>query len=100
MKQVEALGIDFGSTTAKIVGVDRSGQMIWYLLEPAEPRVEDQVERFLQVARQVIGLLDGIPVVATGYGRRLVQLASRQVTEISCHARGAFQEKGAGGTLV
>jgi predicted CoA-substrate-specific enzyme activase len=100
MKQIEALGIDFGSTTAKIVGVDRSGQMIWYLLEPAEPRVEDQVERFLQVARQVIGSLDGIPVVATGYGRRLVQLASRQVTEISCHARGVFQESGHGGTLV
>jgi len=100
MTKVEALGIDFGSTTAKIVGVSRDGQMLWHLLEPAEPRVEDQVERFLQIAHQTIGSLDGIPVVATGYGRRLIQLASRQVTEISCHARGAYQESGHGGTLV
>jgi predicted CoA-substrate-specific enzyme activase len=38
--------------------------------------------------------------VATGYGRRLVQGAARQVTEITCHARGAFHEFGQGGTLV
>jgi predicted CoA-substrate-specific enzyme activase len=100
MNQIEALGIDFGSTTAKIVGVDHDGKMVWHLLEPAEPRVEDQVEHLLHIACQVNGLLNGIPVVATGYGRRLVQLASRQVTEISCHARGAFQETGQGGTLV
>ncbi len=100
MRQIEALGIDFGSTTAKIVGVDKHGRMLWHLLEPAEPRVEVQVEHLLSVARQLNGSLDGTEVVATGYGRRLVQLASRQVTEISCHARGVFQETGYGGTLV
>ena len=100
MNSIEALGIDFGSTTAKIVGVDRDGQMLWHLLEPAEPRVEEQVQHFLHEAGQVAGSLDGIPVVSTGYGRRLIHLASRQVTEITCHARGAFQETGRGGTLV
>jgi predicted CoA-substrate-specific enzyme activase len=100
MDQIEALGIDYGSTTAKIVGVNRAGEMLWHILEPAEPRVEDQVEHLLRVACQAIGSLDGVPVVATGYGRRLIQLASRQVTEISCHARGAYHEIGRGGTLV
>jgi (R)-2-hydroxyacyl-CoA dehydratese activating ATPase len=100
MGAIEALGIDFGSTTAKIVGVDRTGKMLWHLLEPAEPRVEQQVEHLLSEAQQVTGSLDGIPVVATGYGRRMVYLATRQVTEITCHARGAFQETGHGGTLV
>jgi len=95
-----ALGIDFGSTTAKIVGVDENDQMTWHLLEQAEPRVEAQVERFLERACQEAGPLDGIPLVATGYGRRLVRQATRQVTEISCHARGIFHEFGHGGTLV
>jgi predicted CoA-substrate-specific enzyme activase len=97
---VQALGIDSGSTTVKIVGLDRDGKLRWHLLEPAEPLVEKQVDRLLEAARLQLGSLEGIPLVATGYGRRLVQQAARQVTEISCHARGAFQELGHGGTLI
>jgi predicted CoA-substrate-specific enzyme activase len=100
MSRVQAVGIDIGSTTAKIIAIDDSGEMIWHLLEQAEPRVGDQVERFLEQARHEVGPLDGIPVVATGYGRRLVRQATRQVTEISCHARGIFHEFEHGGTLV
>lgn len=100
MPAIQALGIDVGSTTTKMVGVDGRGQMVWHLLEPAEPRVAEQVERFLGAARQETGSLDGIPLVATGYGRRLVRQATRQVTEISCHARGIFRELHHGGTLV
>jgi len=32
MSPIHALGIDIGSTTAKIVAVDDNGQMIWYLM--------------------------------------------------------------------
>lgn len=98
--EIQALGIDVGSTTTKIVGVDASGQMVWHLLELAEPRAVAQVERFLECARQEIGTIDGIPVVATGYGRRLVMQAMRQVTEITCHAGAIFREFRHGGTLV
>lgn len=97
---VRALGIDVGSTTVKIVGVDAEGEMLWHLLEQAEPQAENQVERLLEQARQVPGTLDGIPLVATGYGRRLVYQATRQVTEITCHAAGVYRELGHGGTLV
>ena len=100
MPEIQALGIDVGSTTTKIVGVDENGQMIWHLLEPAEPRVAEQVEHFLECARREAGSFERIPVVATGYGRRLVRLATRQVTEISCHAREIFREFEHGGTLV
>jgi predicted CoA-substrate-specific enzyme activase len=100
MQQIYALGIDIGSTTTKMVGVDEHGRMVWHLLEQAEPRVEAQVERFLGRATGKHGPLDNIPLVATGYGRRLVQAATQQVTEITCHARGIFQEFGKGGTLV
>jgi predicted CoA-substrate-specific enzyme activase len=100
MSEIRALGIDVGSTTTKIVAVDGSGQMIWHLLELTEPRTAEQVERYLEHARQEIGSLDEIPLVATGYGRRLVHQARRQVTEISCHTSGIFKEFHHGGTLV
>jgi predicted CoA-substrate-specific enzyme activase len=94
------LGIDVGSTTVKIVGVDGNGEMAWHLLEAAEPRVEDQVARFLHHAREELDDLAGTPLVATGYGRRMVEQATRHRTEISCHAQGIFREFKHGGTLV
>jgi len=100
MTTLHALGIDVGSTTAKIVGVDAAGNIVWHLLEPTNPRLEDQVERFLAQARQDNGSLDGVPLVATGYGRGLVRQATRSMTEITCHARGVYRELGHGGTLV
>ncbi len=100
MSDLRALGIDVGSTTAKIVAVDAQGNLTWHFLEPAEVRVEDQVERFLSRAGVAAGQLDGLPLVATGYGRGLVHQATRKVTEITCHARGIYQELQHGGTLV
>jgi predicted CoA-substrate-specific enzyme activase len=104
--RVCALGIDVGSTTVKIVGVDAEGNLAWHWLEQAEPRVEDQVERFLARAPVIPPSESGgdrggaVPLVATGYGRKLVRQAVRQVTEITCHARGVYCELGHGGTLV
>ncbi len=99
MSEISAFGLDVGSTTLKIVGIDQSGSMVWHMLEPADPRVEIQVERFLDQSREVAQSTD-IQLVATGYGRKLVAQATRQVTEITCHARGVFQELKHGGTLV
>ncbi len=98
--EISALGLDVGSTTVKMVGVDRSGRMIWHHLEQADPRVEDQVDRFLQRVREETGDTSDIPLVATGYGRNLVHQASKKVTEITCHARGVYRQLGHGGTLV
>jgi predicted CoA-substrate-specific enzyme activase len=102
---VVALGIDVGSTTVKIVGVDEEGNLAWHWLEQAEPRVEDQVESFLARAidptmnhRADLGV--SVPLVATGYGRKLVRQATRSVTEITCHAKGVYRELAHGGTLV
>jgi predicted CoA-substrate-specific enzyme activase len=105
-QEVYALGIDVGSTTVKIVGVDAEGNLVWHFLEQAEPRVEDQVERFLARARNETFEVSqtskvwNIPLVATGYGRKLVRQAAHSVTEITCHAKGIFRELGHGGTLV
>jgi predicted CoA-substrate-specific enzyme activase len=97
---IRALGIDVGSTTVKIVGIDIDGGLVWHILEPAEPGAEAQIERLLAMARQAGGSPRDLPLVATGYGRSLVPLAARKVTEITCHARGIYRELQHGGTLV
>lgn len=109
MTGLRAWGIDVGSSTTKIVGVDAEGGLCWHLLEESEPRAEEQIERLLQRAAEAgrsldrpgeaIGLSSG-PLVATGYGRKLVRRADSVVTEITCHARGAYRVLGHGGTLV
>ena len=97
--EICALGIDVGSTTTKIVGVDTAGNLVWHHIEQADPRVEEQVEEFLARAKEK-GAPENMPLVATGYGRALVHQATRKVTEITCHARGIYRELKHGGTLV
>jgi predicted CoA-substrate-specific enzyme activase len=95
-----ALGIDVGSSTAKIVAIDATGLPMWHHLEATEPGAEDQVARLIDRARQAGGGIEGVPLVATGYGRKLVRLATQRVTEITCHARGIACELGRGGLLI
>jgi predicted CoA-substrate-specific enzyme activase len=96
MAHISAFGIDVGSATTKLVGVDSTGQMVLDLLEPTDPHVERQVARLLAS----VDYPETTPLVATGYGRGLVNQATRRVTEITCHARGVYRELGHGGTLV
>jgi (R)-2-hydroxyacyl-CoA dehydratese activating ATPase len=97
---VHALGIDAGSTTLKLVALDGQCSMLWHMLEPSQPRLEEQAKRMLQEASAKAGReLGEESIVATGYGRNLIP-AGRRITEITCHARGAFAATGHGGTLV
>jgi len=96
---VAALGLDAGSTTTKLVAVDPIGTLLWHFIESTHPRMEAQASRLVAAARERAGD-PGAPVIATGYGRRLVRDAARRVTEITCHARGVFWALGHGGTLV
>ena len=99
MSDIVALGVDAGSTTTKIVGVDAEGALVWHRLEPMDPRMEEQAAA-LRAAAQEAGATEQTPLVATGYGRERVVGASRTVTEITCHGRGVFAATGHGGTLI
>jgi len=92
-----AIGLDVGSTTCKAALVDGEGRLLARRLEPSDPRVEAQGERLLAELRREAGR--DLPVGATGYGRKRVR-ASRILTEITCHARGAFSSTGKPGVLV
>ncbi|MCD6292123.1 MAG: 2-hydroxyglutaryl-CoA dehydratase [Deltaproteobacteria bacterium] len=98
--KIAALGIDVGSTTVKMVGIDAAKKIVWHHLEGVDPRVEKQVDSFLDKLNNEINSLADIPLIATGYGRNLVHQAIKNVTEITCHAKGVFQQLGHGGTLV
>lgn len=94
-----ALGVDSGSTTWKAVAVDASGAILAHRLAPTHPRIEEQTLRELAALREQVGAAQDIPVGATGYGRKQVR-ATRRVTEITCHARGAFHQVGRSAVLV
>ncbi|MBI2059463.1 MAG: 2-hydroxyglutaryl-CoA dehydratase [Nitrospirae bacterium] len=83
------------------MAVDSTGAIVGSRLETALPRIEDQTSDLLDaMAASLHFEVASIPVVATGYGRKLVRRASRQVTEITCHARGVFELLKHEGTLV
>jgi predicted CoA-substrate-specific enzyme activase len=92
-----AVGVDVGSTTCKAVAIDGAGRIVAHRLEPSDPRIEPQVERLLAALAQEGAA--GAAVGATGYGRKRVP-SGRALTEITCHARGAFARVGRPGMLV
>jgi predicted CoA-substrate-specific enzyme activase len=93
-------GVDVGSTTLKVVAVDGDGAIVASHVEPTTPFIEDQSERALAALRERCPLGGQGPVGATGYGRKRIPSATRVVTEITCHACGAFHLIGRSGVLI
>jgi predicted CoA-substrate-specific enzyme activase len=85
------LGIDFGSTTCKAVILDDGGRVVAAQVSQKGAVSDEGVKAALAAAFAEAGLTvaDIARTVATGYGRRMLDLADRTITEITCHARGA-----------
>ncbi|MFQ5501144.1 MAG: acyl-CoA dehydratase activase [Phycisphaerae bacterium] len=86
-----AAGIDVGSTQSKAILIDTSRSIVARVLIDTGANVKRAGQRALDellaqsgTARKDIGF-----VVGTGYGRYKIEAGDTQVTEISCHARGA-----------
>lgn len=86
-----AMGIDFGSTTAKVVILDESGGTVAAAISQKGAVSDEGVRMALADALQQAGIEQSAirKVVSTGYGRRMLDIADRSITEITCHARGA-----------
>ncbi len=97
---VKSIGVDAGSTTVKIVGIDNTQNIVFRYMEQSEPLIENQVARILKQAEDEYGYSNDIPIVATGYGSELIKSAYKSVTEITCHAKGAFKYFKRSGTLL
>lgn len=81
-------GVDIGSTMTKVVitGAGRESSLIG----PTGPEHRKLANCVMEDAlnRAGININDVTYIVATGYGRINVPFADRQVTEITCHAKG------------
>ena len=94
------IGIDIGSTATKAVVANDAGDIAEKLVMPtgfSSVEAADEVAKRLQQAGYNANEL---PVVATGYGRIAVPYANKVVTEITCHARGAWALFAEDGTVV
>jgi len=85
------LGVDSGSLTAKAVIMDRNRRIISSNVAQlgfvSKKALQTAVDGALGLAN--LAFSDMAYVVATGYGRLAYADADREITEISCHARGA-----------
>lgn len=84
-------GVDVGSTQTKAVLLDESRRIVGRALTETGANVIRAAENAFQMALSDGGVREEEVefIVGTGYGRYKVTFGNTQVTEISCHARGA-----------
>jgi len=83
-------GIDIGSTMSKAVVVDARGKMLGYVVGQTGAEHRRRANRVMEdvLIKSSITLDQIAYIISTGYGRVNVPFADRQVTELTCHAKG------------
>ncbi len=83
-------GIDLGSTMTKVVIIGEDEQVCASIIRHTGAEHRRLANKVMEEALEQAGLpIDEISyLIATGYGRINVPFADRQVTELTCHARG------------
>jgi predicted CoA-substrate-specific enzyme activase len=86
-----AAGVDVGSTQTKAVIVDETGRIVGRSLTDTGANVVRAAQSAFDMALEDGDLREQEVeyVIGTGYGRYRVTFGNTQVTEISCHGRGA-----------
>jgi predicted CoA-substrate-specific enzyme activase len=97
-----AAGVDVGSTQTKAVLIDERRRIVGRALTETGSNVMRAAENAYHQARAAGEIREEEIeyVVGTGYGRYKVTFGNTQVTEISCHGRGAVQMFPATRTVV
>lgn len=88
-----AAGIDVGSTQTKAIFIDEAQNIVGRALIDTGSNVMAAAENAYAKALADSGVDEEEVefVISTGYGRYRVTFGNRQVTEISCHGRGAVR---------
>jgi predicted CoA-substrate-specific enzyme activase len=84
-------GMDIGSMTTETV-ILRDGEILASIIMPTGANSRKAAERCLSAALQKAGLKQEeiSAIVTTGYGRASFPQTTKMITEITCHARGAY----------
>lgn len=80
-------GIDSGSTSTELVIFDENKNIVKAVMVRTGANAQAGAQKALDEAQ--IGLDEIKAITATGYGRKNIDFANDDVTEITCHARGA-----------
>ncbi|MDO4942934.1 MAG: acyl-CoA dehydratase activase [Lachnospiraceae bacterium] len=90
-KDMYVLGIDSGSTSTNAVIMDQDRNMKAFEVVRTGAKSGESAQRILKQVIENAGLTreDISWIVSTGYGRVSIPFADENVTEISCHGRGA-----------
>ena len=85
------LGLDVGSASSKVVIMDDDKNIVSYSVVQVGTGSSGP-QRALDEALSKVNLKleDMTKIVATGYGRYAFEKADKQISEISCHAKGIF----------
>jgi len=85
-------GIDIGASTAKLVVIDVTGQLVAKAMGRSGIDYAKTAEQLLAdlSAAQSFDRSQIVRSISTGYGRDNVPWADGKMTEIACHGRGAF----------
>lgn len=83
-----------GAITTKAVLLDSEGRVVAYKVIRTGASSKEASLRVLRGLEEEAGIDRGdiTFTVATGYGRAIVPYADTKVTEITCHAKGAYRE--------
>ncbi|MBI5585369.1 MAG: 2-hydroxyglutaryl-CoA dehydratase [Deltaproteobacteria bacterium] len=83
-------GLDIGSTMTKALICDEEGKVLGSVIGPTGAQHRHLALKVMTEVLDRTGLvLEALDfIVATGYGRINVPFADKQITEITCHARG------------
>lgn len=86
------VGIDSGSTSTDVAILDRGKNLVTGVILPTGAGASAGAERALEQALSQAGLRreDIAATVTTGYGRTAIQQGDKSITEITCHAKGAY----------
>lgn len=79
-----------GSTMTKVVIIDANGRICAHLTGPTGAEHRHLASKVMEAALEQANLSFGeiSYIIATGYGRLNVPFADRQITELTCHAKG------------
>ena len=84
-------GVDVGSTQTKAIVLNEAREIVGRALTDTGANVTMAAQKAFQQALDSASLSDSDVeyVIGTGYGRYKVTFGNKQITEISCHGRGA-----------
>ncbi len=83
-------GVDIGSTASKVV-ILKDNQVLGQVIGPSSTNPKRTADTIFAQAMAEAGVTRGdvACIVGTGYGRTQVEFADKNVSEITCHGRGA-----------